>query len=198
MRAAATLLMAAALAPALAETRVTEAGRGPHVAFDNGVTLRFEADGGRLIGLTHVAAEGVALRSPELAAHPVVRLQEAGPHSGCELTSVDQDGDAVVLRCRLLRDDGGPDELTWRVERRSETIDGERWVGLAWRYEVSAPDARVDLIRDIGSWEIGGEIEGAFVQPGPPAPMTGPWRSTPTWTMPRRKVPVVSTTARAW
>lgn len=179
---AAALLTAAALAPALGETTVTEAGRGLDVAFGNGVALRLEADGGRLIGLTDVKAEGVTLRSPELAAHPVVKLQDAGPHTGCELTGVEQDGEAVVLRCRLLRDDGGPDELTWRIEPRTETIGGERWVGLAWRYEVISPDARIELIRDLGSWEIGGDIEGAFMQPGPLGRMTGPWRSTPTWT----------------
>ncbi|MGC9317867.1 MAG: hypothetical protein ACP5KN_07530 [Armatimonadota bacterium] len=179
---AAALLMVAALAPALAETRVIEAGRGLDIALDNGVRLRLEADRGGLLGLTEVQAAGVMLRSPELAAHPVVKLQDAGPHTGCELAGVERDDHAVVLHCRLLRGDGGPDELTWRFEPRSETIGGGRWVGLAWRYQVSSPDARLDIIRDISSWEIGGDIEGAFVQPGPPGPMTGPWRSTPTWT----------------
>ncbi len=178
---AAALMLIIAL-PAAAETEVSAiTHQDIQIAFDNGVEATIASRHHALYGLSSVRIDGVPVRDDELPAHPVIKLQDAGPHTECRLRETRQDGDAVVLHCELLREDGGPDELLWRIEPREETIDGDRWVGLAWRYEVTSPDARIDLIRDVGSWEVGGDIEGAFVQPGPDGPLDMPWRQTPGW-----------------
>ncbi len=179
--AAAAILMIAL--PTAAETEVSAiTHQNIDIAFDNGVEVTIASRHDALYGLSAVQVEAGKLRNDEFPAHPVVKLQDAGPHTACEVRDIEHDGNAVLLHCWLLREDGGPDELLWRIEPREETIDGDRWVGLAWRYEVTSPDARIDLIRDVGSWEVGGDIEGAFVQPGPDGPMDMPWRQTPGWT----------------
>ena len=155
---------------------------GVAISFSNGARLTVKTEGDRVVGITRVAVNGQSLRSPQFAAHPVFKLADGASHAGCRLESVERAGEAVVLRCRLKPKAGaGEDQLDWRFEPRSEAVGDRAYAGFAYRYEFRSATRKLDEILDLGTWEIGGDIDGKFVQPGALATRAGAFRTYRSW-----------------
>ncbi len=152
---------------AMTEGSFTQYDNAVRITLDNGVKLTVKAPDGEVAGLTHAKVNDAWLRSPEFAAHPVFKLADGTAHAGCRLESVAQDGNTITLRCKLIPKTGaGEDSFTWVFEPRSETVRDRDYVGFAYRYEFDSATRKLDEILDLATWEIGGDIDGKYVQPG--------------------------------
>ena len=166
-----------------AQASFTRYENGVRIAFDNGVKLTIKAPDGEVAGLTHAKVNGHWLRSPEFAAHPVFKLTDGTAYASCRLESVEQDGEAIVLACKLVPKGGeGADSLTWIFEPRNQTVRDRDYVGFAYRYEFESESRKLDEILDLATWEIGGDIVGKYVQPGRLATAAEAFRGYRRWT----------------
>jgi len=178
----AALALLVGLTSGCARLSLSRDAGGVTVRFANGVRLKLASEGDALTGLTDVEVRGRPLRAPGLPAHPVLKLSGGATHAACRIEAVQPRGRGVVVSCRLVRkDDPQQDRLDWIFEPRSERVGGREYVGFAYRYEVECPGEKIDEILDLATWEIGGDIEGKFVQPGPPGPVEAPFRSYRSW-----------------
>ena len=182
MRRLAWLALLAVPMTASAQTDCARDEAGVTISFDNGVKLTIAAPGGEVAGLTDAQVNGHLLRSPEFAAHPVFKLADEAAHASCRIESVGVQDRAAVVRCTLTPKAGeGEDSFSWVFEPRRETIRDREYVGFAYRYEFQSPTRKLDEVLDLGTWEIGGDIDGKFVQPGRLASRAEAFRSYRTW-----------------
>jgi len=176
------LLLVGTALTADAATDCVQDEAGVTIKFDNGVTLTVAAPGGAVTGLTRAEVNGHPLRSPGFPAHPVFKLADGSSHTACTIESVGAADEAAVLLCNLTpKDRKGEDSLRWVFEPRRETVRDREYVGFAYRFEFSSPIRKLDEILDLGTWEIGGDIDGKFVQPGRLATREQSFRSYRTW-----------------
>jgi len=183
MRRMACVALLAFAAPIHAAPDVDFSGdEGGVISFDNGVKLTFDAPQGKLRGLTGVEVNGYPLRSLEFAAHPVFKLTDGPAHASCRLAQVSRKDDAVRLRWALAPKGGGAEDVfDWVIEPRSATILDRGYIGFAYRYSFHSEQSKLDEILDLGTWEIGGDIAGKFMQPGGLATTDESFRSYRTW-----------------
>lgn len=176
------LLALAGLATGCAQLRYARNQDGVSIRFSNGVRLNIEIRDGNLTGLTQVSVRGRNLRAPGFPAHPVFKTNAETGHASCSLESVDRDGERLVLRCRLTPKNGtGEDTFSWIFEPRTEKIRGREYVGFAYRYEFQSPVRKLEGILDLATWEVGGDINGKFVQPGRRARKEESFRTSRSW-----------------
>jgi len=176
------ILLCAGMLP-VAQAGFSRTAQDITIAFDNGVSLTLAAPGGHLQGMSEVTVNGRALRSGAFKAHPVFALADGESHDACQVESVAPSGDGVVVTCRLTPKRGaGSDTLKWVFEPRLETIRDREYVGLAYRYEFSSDQRKLDEILDLSTWEVDGDISGAFVQPGKRANAPDAFRTWEGWT----------------
>jgi hypothetical protein len=157
------------------------------VSFANGVSLALcLAAGGEVIGLGEVCVGGIALRNGAVPLYPWIRSLDGVDYARFVLRDVEARSDgAMVVRCRALgvprhetafgdeykdhqfrvaqSDPIREDELAWLLRPESLDLDGLRYEGFSYAWTFASATQRIHRIVSVGSWEIGGRLEGNTV-----------------------------------
>ncbi len=143
------------------------------------IELRFEGE--VFLGLGQVRRDGVILRDGTWPLHPQIATADGLHYTRMELLEVVRDGDAQVLRVKLVASAGGvhpridyyrpmvstvlpespvEDLLEWRLAPLRQEISGEVYEGFSYSYHFRSNQRKIHRLRDWGTWELGGKAEG--------------------------------------
>ncbi|MFW5858326.1 MAG: hypothetical protein ACOCX4_10630, partial [Planctomycetota bacterium] len=167
-------------------TSVTAGADAPAIAFDNGVRIETRSDGEHFLGLGEVRAGETLLRSGRRPMFAEIRnpwgvrlfdyrlVGQAPSGTGVRLSFAmralaEGPMDWQLHECRpyvVVGDwsegmrDAEDTTLTLELQPVERTIAGRRFVGFSYRYDYASSSIPVYLIRERGTWEIGGHAVG--------------------------------------
>lgn len=146
-------------------SRVAVTDDAIRISLKSGVDLRLPLANGEILGVAEVRLGTLHLRNP--AAPPIAPLvdtESGGHYVACRYVGHDagEDG-SVTIHTALISAEGHADDLDWIFQPVQREIEGRRYVGFAYRYELRTEEDEVNHIDDRATWELGGDPIGITV-----------------------------------